>query len=79
MSLMTEADTRIAAKERELAQLQAEVTTPLQLELQFRKEVLQTTLQNASVFAGTVVQLLDELGHSLEEGLINQGRMQEKG
>lgn len=73
MTLITEADRRIALKERELAKIQTEVTTPIQLESNLVRESLHATLNSAAVFAGAVVTLLDDLGLSLEEGLSRTG------
>lgn len=83
MSSMQEADWRIEQKERELARIQSEVTTPAQLEANLSRESLQSTLATAAVFADAVIKLLDVLGHDLEKGLGRTGdgltgRTQEK-
>jgi hypothetical protein len=63
------ADRRIEAHEKELARLQADVTTPSQLELNLVREELKITLRTASTIARVAVEVLDKLGDSFEDSV----------
>lgn len=56
-----DADKRIEEMELELARRQAE-TTPRQIDANLVRESLKATLTTASVFASTVVGIINDLG-----------------
>lgn len=68
------ADRRIEAHEKELARLQAEFTTPSQLESAMVREELKSTLRTASSIARVAVEVLDKLGDSFEESVEQASR-----